>query len=391
MTIYQNDDANLVMASDGPGTKLQTTHRMTGKTGNTITFDPPLPYALTAGLHPMANYVPLAGATLCGVENMTLNSSAGAANIVGFWQADRCWVKNVELYNAGNSFIQTYGSLQCEFRRCYAHHAYNSPNNSDGFGVYLWQRSTYCLVEDNIFTELGTGVLKSQASCNAILYNYIWKSTFYNGAFQNGVMNCNHGPHGMMDLFEGNMAEQFQNDGYHGSGSHETLFRNWFHGLHPTNTLNRKMIDLCRGSYYHNVVGNVLGDSSWHPSAYEMAGEQGYDYPVIYRLGYPNVMNNGYDAAVPWNGYGLVYPDAKVKSTLLRHGNFDYLNNATVWDPAISDHAIPASLFYSSKPSYFGSLQWPPIGPDVPGNVSDIPARARWNTYLASGNKSDLF
>ena len=80
-----------------------------------------------------------------------------------------------------------------------------------------------------------------------------------------------------------------------------------------------------------------------------------------------------------------------MKSTLLRHGNYDYFNQAAVWDPAITDHTIPASLFYSSKPSYFGALQWPPIGPDVAGLVTDIPAKARWNAYMISGNKNDLF
>ena len=176
------------------------------------------------------------GATLCGIEDMTINSTAGATNIIEFWQADRCWVKNVEVYNAEERFIQTYrvpamrGSTMLHPSRL------NSPNNGDGYGVYLWDRSTYCLVEDNIFTEMSAGVLKSQSSCNAVLYNYIWKMpAILTGAFQLGAINCNHGAHGMMDLFEGNMAEQFQNDGYHGSGSHETLFRNWFNGLHPTN------------------------------------------------------------------------------------------------------------------------------------------------------------
>ena len=152
------------------------------------------------------------------------------------------------------------------------------------------------------------------------------------------------------------------------------------------------MIDLCRGSYYQNVVGNVLGDTSWSPAYYEMMGEPDFDRACIYRFGYPNMGNNGLNNNDGMTThYGLTYPDAKVKSTLLRHGNYDYYNRTTVWDPAIADHVIPASLMYSSKPSYFGSLQWPPIGPDVPGYVTDIPAKARWNAYQASGNTIDLF
>jgi len=111
----------------------------------------------------------------------------------------------------------------------------------------------------------------------------------------------------------------------------------------------------------------------------------------IYRLGYPNMTNNDYAAVIAWSSYGLSYPDAKVKATLLRHGNYDYYNKATQWDASISNHTLPASLYYTSKPAYFGSLQWPPIGPDVAGYVTDIPAKARWEAYQASGSKSDLF
>jgi hypothetical protein len=86
-----------------------------------------------------------------------------------------------------------------------------------------------------------------------------------------------------------------------------------------------------------------------------------------------------------------VYPDGAVKSTLLRHGNYDYYHKDVVWDSGISSRALGASLFYSSKPAYFGSLQWPPIGPDVAGLVTPIPAQARWNAYQSSGVLSDLF
>jgi hypothetical protein len=76
---------------------------------------------------------------------------------------------------------------------------------------------------------------------------------------------------------------------------------------------------------------------------------------------------------------------------LLRHGNYDYFNKSTVWDSAISGRSIPASLRYSSKPSWFGSMDWPAVGPDVTGLVKDIPAKWRWNRFQASGNMADLF
>jgi hypothetical protein len=195
----------------------------------------------------------------------------------------------------------------------------------------------------------------------------------------------------MMNLFEGNIFDTFMNDGYHGSGSHEVVFRNNINGLHPLYTQERKIINLPRGSYYHSVVGNVLGDSSWNPTAYVASGSYGHTESFIYCLGYPNSGNSSLTPATPWSAHPNVYPDAAVASTLLRHGNYDYYHRDVVWDSAITSREIPASLYYSSKPAFFGSLQWPPIGPDVSGLVMNTPARARWNAYLTSGNLDDLF
>jgi hypothetical protein len=38
-------------------------------------------------------------------------------------------------------------------------------------------------------------------------------------------------------------------------------------------------------------------------------------------------------------------------TSLLRHGNFDYVTNATAWSPSIPSHALPASLYLRVKPA----------------------------------------
>jgi len=390
----QDDDTSLVMATDGPGRAINLVHRITGISGNTITFTPPLSYPFTAGKNPRAMPLSSGGnpcVTMSGIENMSIRTTAGVGSVVMLASVDRCWLKGVEV-KGGDIGVWVYHCNQVEIRHCFLHSSYGTPGNAEGYPLYLYAGTSNCLIEDNIYTKCAAGILLSRASNNAMLYNYGWQTTFNNFSFQYCMFNCNHMAHGLMNLWEGNMGEQFQSDGYHGSASHNTLFRNWFNGLHPTNTINRKMIDLGRASYYFNVVGNILGDSSWTPNAYEMSGDQGYEFAVIYRLGYPNMTNNDpTNAAVPWSSYRLTYPDATVKSTLLRHGNYDYYSKTTVWDSGISDHTLPASLVYSSKPSYFGSLQWPPFGPDVTGYVTTIPAKARWDAYQASGNIADLF
>ena len=69
---------------------------------------------------------------------------------------------------------------------------------------------------------------------------------------------------------------------------------------------------------------------------------------------------------------------ADVKARLLRHGNFDYATGSTQWDPKISDRHLPASLYHTSKPAFFGNAPWPPIGPDRSPMVSKIPAQLRY-------------
>jgi hypothetical protein len=67
-------------------------------------------------------------------------------------------------------------------------------------------------------------------------------------------------------------------------------------------------------------------------------------------------------------------------STLWRWGNFDYATNIPHWDPAEipsgeavpTTKTLPASLYLSGKPAWFGNAAWPPIGPDVAGMASPL-------------------
>jgi hypothetical protein len=54
-----------------------------------------------------------------------------------------------------------------------------------------------------------------------------------------------------------------------------------------------------------------------------------------------------------------------------------------VWDAAIADHSIPASLYLSGKPSWWGSLAWPPFGPDLTPKEGPIPAQLRYDAMAA--------
>jgi hypothetical protein len=189
----------------------------------------------------------------------------------------------------------------------------------------------------------------------------------------------------MLNLAEGNVIDNYKDDGYFGSSSHNTLFRN---------RINYNL-ELKHFSNYYNIVGNVLGTSGWS-NAYDT--EQ-VDYPnppyninPVYGLGFPNIGNDDYtgitQATNPPDYHlftnNLSDPDNQqldrnVKATILRHGNFDYFNNTIVWDPAIPDHTIPNSLYLAAQPTWWpNTIPWPPIGPDRTPMVSQIPAEYRF-------------
>jgi hypothetical protein len=59
--------------------------------------------------------------------------------------------------------------------------------------------------------------------------------------------------------------------------------------------------------------------------------------------------------------YGL---DPAIATSTLIHANWDSVTNGVVWNGA-DDRVLPGSLYLTGKPSWWGSLQWPAIGPDV--------------------------
>ena len=381
---------------------LRFTSRITGITGNTISFATPIPVGYSASLNPAAYPMRTSPMSLCGVENLTINCGGTIDRAVHFANSDQCWVKDVEIYNftGATGCIRFYNVHQCEINRCYAHDAADYPIQADGYPYFLYYGCSCCSVVDNVAHRVGPTVVNG-SSGNVLLNNYLLniRRRRVTGEAQpwltQGII-VNHGPQAAMNLVEGNIAQRFQSDGYHGSASHTTLFRNQIHGVLPdlASPTNRRVVDLTRGSYYHNFVGNVIGDGSWEITQYEYDPGESGPY-CAYILGFPGMDSTSMASftSVPWDSWtkSTSVPDADVAATLLRHGNYDYHGSNTKWDESIESHAIPDSLFYDSKPSYFGSLAWPAIGPDLGTMVNDIPAKARWDRYVISADLDDLF
>jgi hypothetical protein len=198
----------------------------------------------------------------------------------------------------------------------------------------------------------------------------------------------NHGAHTQFNLFEGNVTNKMQADAYWGTSSHNVIIRNWLvgHGqfqppYSTRGTLGTPIaynqetaaIQLWEGQSSYSVIGNVFGDSTLTGATYEVTHPDGKSYGgvrYIWNLGYTSSSDTGSSTPI------LVGPTA----TLIDHGNWDAPGGTQRWDSGIADHAIPNSLFLSSKPSWFGSLSWPAFEPATPNAaaITSIPAGYRY-------------
>jgi hypothetical protein len=354
---------------------------VTGITRNSVTFWPPLPCTLTNApmITSWAQYI-VRGT---GIENLTFNLAGGQAGYAVMWnQVYGCWLKNVEVAAAYARQFFIWGAVNCEISGCYTHDSQGSGPNHEGIDFYM--NSCWNLCENNIcatagFPEIILGDWAGGCAGNVIDYNYVQNCN--SGESIAGWAICdNHGPHNMLNLFEGNVAQSFKSDGYYGSASQDTLFRNYFSGVYDmTQYVWPIAVSLEHWASGFSVLGNVLGQPGYAATYQDTRTGYPSSEAVIFRLGYPNPGNASYAAALS-NPTNATFLDLNVSQSITVNGNFDFVNQATLWDTN-GPQPLPASLYYTSQPPWWanwGPVAWPPIGPDLTPMVSMIPAQARY-------------
>ncbi len=229
-------------------------------------------------------------------------------------------------------------------------------------------------------------VVRSCGAGSVVAYNYM-DDGYISGQeyWQEIGLNASHmvGSHHV--LFEGNYTFNIDSDDTHGNSIYLTFFRNYATGYRRAfnNTLNHNIlvddIDNKPGrngplraagamaySYWMSWVGNVLGTPG-HTSGWAYTGGP---------PGNPSIFMLGWDGTPP-------YPtDAKVSKTAIRHGDYDYLRKRVEWDPSISNHTLPGSLYLSRKPAFFNAghgYAWPWVDPTGSPQLYTLPAKARYD------------
>ncbi|MFO1103309.1 MAG: DUF4082 domain-containing protein [Methylocystis sp.] len=402
--IDRDDDPALVVVPSPSITRnITQVNVITDVTGSTITVRNPMNYDFSAG-NPKIKFYYSGITQRSGLENVKLDHAGFSGAGVQLWYCDSCWIKGVESTTSTGYHIVMLGTVNSELRDSFIHDGGSGPNNSgfNSYGNYQYGANSSAKIENNIFNKDFPAIELNQSSSGFVIsYNYSYGTPAQNGSgLVTWTFDDGHAPFNIMNLYEGNVGEMFGADNYYGGSGYGTALRNYFTGFNPNYGVSNEAVWLDRLAYNYSLIGNVVGSANQKPTAYLGCGVS-----AIYRLGYPNLGNclkTAWDNYTPTGGY----PDAKVASTLLRWGNYDYFTKSTrfvttevpsgVAVPA--DQVVPASYAYTAKPTWWpAATAWPPIGPDVTGGAGDasghvnkIPAQTCWeNANLKAGGAFD--
>lgn len=234
--------------------------KITGVVANTsITIDPPLPsdgtnLAVKVGVYPSNSIT-----SGWGFEDFSVSfdpvSTERVTSFIYLNTAEYCWVHNVNFLDwsrttSNGSCVVVSRSYRCEVRKC----VFNATVGSSSDGGIGTGESTSCLYVDNIFSGPWDVTIYDNGNAynNVIAYNY---ATGSNGSYF-------HNLHPSLNLFEGNNFPGHQSDGYHGSSSHNTFFRNLLRGPFYL-TLNRFKRNYVIAGNILGIDGEANGQISW--------------------------------------------------------------------------------------------------------------------------------
>ena len=213
------------------------------------------------------------------------------------------------------------------------------------------------LVENNIIVDTcKIMVARSSGAGSVFGYNHADDSwDFTSPPWVEVGLNASHmaGPHHV--LFEGNYSPNADSDFTHGNAIDLTFYRNWLSGQRKSfvDSSNVRTVGLAYGSLWDSFVGNVLGRSGhmtgWVYDDPAMAGNSNWRDQVIWKIGYDPER---------WS----MVADPQTLGTLIRGGNYDYLTNTVHWEN-LAPQALPASLYLTAKPGFFGTSTWPWVDP----------------------------
>lgn len=335
-----------------------------------------------------------------GIENLKLNpSGTNGQRVISIHGAAYCWVKNVEIDGAAQTwsgrhcqlYSQTY---RCEIRDSYFHESSNYDQGGNAYGLNI--SGTNNLIENNVVVKLNKPiVMECSNGGNVVAYNFVDRAhigslsdSWLEAAISTHASYCHH------ELFEGNYTPNIGPDSTHGNNGFNTIFRNWCRGantnLTPATSAYSRCIFNDGWQYKLNSIGNVLsysgsGVNHLFTAADDPADEgntsgvgyQGLSESSIYLIG-SNAWQIGTD-----NKPGADYVDnGMAYSYFHRHLDYEYKTPEQYTNPSNPVTTLPDSLYLTAKPAFFGSYDWPwvnPAGGSDAARIKTLPAKARYD------------
>jgi hypothetical protein len=373
-TVQQGDCAYFKRVSGRSVTQRVEIAAVDAATG-TLTLSSPLHWTFKAKAPYSAMITKAQGTPIrwAGLESVLIQGGSNTsyngamAGGVDVSNAAYCWVKDVQTDGTiGGMHVALTGTYRTVVRDSNFHHSANYGFGEDCYGIVLRCGTADNLVENNIARYMNKPIMFNvSGGGNVIGYNYADNSWATPAAWQevNIDTHCAF-PH--MELMEGNYAPHVGASTTHGNAGYLTYYRNYsssqfaapaVFGSTDAQSGNVTALQFDGGDIGMNVFGNVLGTSGLSAvlDAYDSGPRS------VFELG-----SNGGGAK-----------DVAVTS-LLRHGNFDYVTKTTAWSASVSSKELPASLYLKGKPAWWpAASRWPFVGPDLSPMVAVLPAQER--------------
>jgi hypothetical protein len=365
-----------------PNRPLGDVMQIASISGNTVSFSTDFP--ITYQVSQSAHLLPETSQTqYSGIEDLYLYGGEGGDGGGGIhlFECGYCWVKHVEDTWSIGAAIHIDTGFRDEVRDSFFHDSQNGLySGGANYGIGLNWYTSNSLIENNIVIRFNkVDVMRSAGGGNVFGYNYMDDGADLGGQWFEDLLTASHMTTPHYELFEGNQAPNFDQDDRWGNSVYITVFRNDLTGFNRDFASYGpwRAAGLTQWHWWQSFVGNVLGTSS-HP------GITGYEDI--------NTNNGGYMWMLCYQSADNVGDAGKCLSTQLRDGNFDYLTGKVHWHgvggtgvnsgltpPA--NATLPASLYLSAKPAFFGSSSWPWVDGSNAANPlpGQLPARARYD------------
>lgn len=344
-----------------------------------------------------------------GVENMSISTQGNSTALA-----------QIQVFNAMNVWVKGVRGLWGDIATV----SFEDVLHSTLQDSYFWEttaqdshairhvNTSYMLTQNNICQQqIGCENAEGPDAGSVWAYNFAVENCNYLSPNQGSLGGCagvNSGD-GMQQawrmhsngqgftLWEGNEGGMWDSDGNHGTSLSQTIFRNFLPGWETCSnasscgtasfkdTITWPILQAGLQGRYTYVIGNVLGTPGYHNGAYSWTTT--LDNHSIYALG----IQIG----------GVTPSDAIVGTTSMRWANWDAVTNGvrtcgnasstgwattcgsasevptaaptfpnslpTLGDTVAGQSVMPPSFYLASKPSWFGSIPFPVLGPDVTG------------------------